>query len=116
MTNTDGQSSGTVSFTITSPSPTVASILPASGQHGTQVAITNIAGTGFQPGAVVLFATNSGMNQNTMSLTNVNVVSSTQIVGLLNIPSAQSINTYYIRVTNTDGNSGRSNAKIFNVI
>ena len=80
------------------------------------VAITNIAGTGFQPGAVVLFATNSGMNQNTMSLTNVNVVSSTQIVGLLNIPSAQSINTYYIRVTNTDGNSGRSNAKIFNVV
>ncbi len=116
VTNTDGQSSGTVSFTITSPSPTVASILPASGQHGTQVAITNIAGTGFQPGAVVLFATNSGMNQNTMSLTNVNVVSSTQIVGLLNIPSAQSINTYYIRVTNTDGNSGRSNAKIFNVV
>ncbi|HVP94564.1 MAG TPA: type IV pilin N-terminal domain-containing protein [Methanoregulaceae archaeon] len=116
VTNTDGRSSGKMSFTVSSPNPTVASISPATGQHGTQVTITNIAGTGFQPGAVVLFATNTGMNQNTMSLANVNVISATQISGLLNIPSTQSINTYYVRVTNTDGKNGRSSARIFNVV
>ena len=113
--NTDGQSSGTRTFTVSSPNPTVSSITPNTGARGTTVTITNLAGTGFQPGATVIFSTNTGGTANVMTLTNVNVISSIQISGTLVIPAGQLVSTYYVRVTNTDGTTGRSGSRIFSV-
>jgi PKD repeat protein len=115
VTNTDGQSSGTVAFSVTSVNPTVTKITPASGKQDTTVTITSLAGTNFQPGATVLFATNSGMSQNMMSLTYVKVISPTEISGTLVIPPKQTVGAYYVRVTNTDGTNGRSGSAIFSV-
>ena len=97
------------------PNPTVTSITPNSGRRGTIVTITSIAGTNFQPSATVVFSTSTGGTTNAIYLTNVNVESSTRISGTLVIPSGQLVSTYYVRVTNTDGTTGRSNSRIFSV-
>jgi PKD repeat protein len=113
--NTDGTASNTRTFTVTS-TVTVTSITPASGQHGTTVTITNIAGTGFQPGVTeVRFSRNTG-TQNQILLTNINVESSTKISGTLVIPAGQTVQTLYVRVTNADATTGISGSRIFSVL
>ena len=114
VTNPDLQSSGTQAFTVTN-TVTVTSITPASGQRGTTVTITNIAGTGFQPGVTeVRFSRDTG-TQNQILLTNINVESSTKISGTLVIPAGQTIQTLYVRVTNADATTGISGTRIFSV-
>jgi hypothetical protein len=115
VTNTDGQWSGTQTFTVNNPNPTVTSITPASGQRGTNVTITNIAGTGFQPGVTeVRFSRDTGTLRQIL-LTNINVVSSTQISGTLVIPAGHTVEAKYVRVTNSDSTTGISGSRIFSV-
>jgi hypothetical protein len=116
VTNPDSQSSGTQTFTVNSPNPTVTSILPVSGQRGTTVTITNIAGTGFQPGVTeVRFSRDTGTLRQIL-LTNINVISSTQISGTLVIPAGHTVETKYVRVTNSDSTTGISGSRIFSVL
>ncbi|HXX56138.1 MAG TPA: hypothetical protein VEI81_08575, partial [Methanoregula sp.] len=101
--NPDGkmaQRAGAV--TINSPAPAITSSTPATGAEAATVNITNLAGTGFQPGAVVTYANGS----TTIPLTGVVVVSSTKITGTLTIPSLAPAGPYSITVLNTDGPSG----------
>ena len=53
VTNPDGKTSGTLTFTVNSPTPTISTSTPATGVRGTSVSITSLTGTGFQPGALV---------------------------------------------------------------
>jgi PKD repeat protein len=117
--NPDGKSGlmTTNTVTVSNPvNPTVTAITPASGQRGTTVTITNIAGTNFQPGVTqVRFTTNTGTT-NQILLTNINVESSTKISGTLVIPAGQLTTTdYYVRVTNADATTGISGSRIFRV-
>jgi PKD repeat protein len=117
VTNTDGQftASTTMTFTVTN-TVTVTSVTPASGQHGTTVTITNIAGTGFQPGVTeVRFSRDTAGITNPILLTNINVESSTKISGTLVIPPLQTVQTLYIRVTNADSTTRISGSRIFSV-
>jgi hypothetical protein len=114
VTNNNGQSSGTLAFTI-SNTVTVTSITPVTGRRGTTVPITAITGTGFQPGVTqVRFTTDTGTASQIL-LTNINVISSTQISGTLVIPAGQAVSTYYVRVTNADATTGISGSRIFSV-
>ncbi len=69
VTNTDTQS-GTLSngFTVTNPAPTVSGITPNSGVTGTTVNITNLAGTGFLPGATVKLTKSGSTDINASSV------------------------------------------------
>jgi hypothetical protein len=107
VTNPDGQTSGTLTFAINSPAPTVSSGSPATGVRGTTVSITSITGTGFQPGAVVDYY----YGTTRINLTDVQVVSQTRISGTLIIPSGAPAGSYGIRVINTDGGTGTRNGR-----
>lgn len=113
--NPDGKSGLlATATTVSSPAPAISGIISNTGQPGTTATITNLAGTNFQPFATVRFTTDTG-TANQILLTNINVESSTKISGTLVIPAGQSINTYYVRVTNADGTTGISSLKIFSV-
>ena len=107
VTNTNGESKMLVNgFTVYPPlpAPTVTSIAPTSGDRGWLVTITNLAGTGFQPGAVVklvnisagpdIIATNVVINPTGTSLTG--------IFDLTLAPAAKR----NVTVTNPDGRTG----------
>lgn len=114
VTNPDGQfTSASTTFGITTTT-TVTAITPTSGKRGTLVPITNLAGTGFQPGATNVGITRDGTT-GLILLTNISVVSSTQITGTLVIPAGTTAQTYYVRVTNLDASTGRSGTRIFTV-
>jgi hypothetical protein len=98
VTNADGQSSGTRTFTVNAPNPVFTSNVPGTAARGDAPDLT-ITGTGFQPGATVTYT----RAPTTISLTNVTVVSSTQITGTLVIPSGATTGQYSITITNTDG-------------
>jgi hypothetical protein len=102
VTNPDGKTSGTLTFTINSPAPAISTSTPATGVRGTSVSIIRLTGTGFQPGALVDYY--SGLTR--INLTDITVISGTQISGTLNIPSTTTAGSYGVRVINTDGNSG----------
>jgi hypothetical protein len=91
-------------FTLSSPTPTITASTPATGVRGTSVSITNLAGTRFQPGAVVDYY----LGGTRINLTGVNVVSATQITGTLNIPLSAPAGSYGVSVINTDGITGVS--------
>jgi hypothetical protein len=99
VTNPDGKTSGTLTFVVNSPTPTISTSTPATGVRGTSVSITSLTGTGFQPGALVDYY--SGVTR--INLTDVNVMSGTQLSGTLNIPSGATAGSYGVRVINTDG-------------
>ena len=101
-------------ITVTNPAPTVTEITPNNGTRGNSVPITNLVGTNFVTGATILFSTDTSTG-NAIYLTNVSVVSSTKITGTLVIPNGQQRTTYYVRVTNTDGQTGISSSQIFTV-
>ena len=100
VTNADGQSSGTMTFTVNAPAPTFTSNAPATGARGAAPGLT-ITGTGFQPGATVTYT----RAPTTISLTNVNVVSPTQITGTLVIPAGATTGLYNVTITNTDSST-----------
>ncbi|NMB77559.1 MAG: PKD domain-containing protein [Methanomicrobiales archaeon] len=101
-------------FSVTNYDPTILSVTPPSGSHGTTVTITDITGTGFQPGATVQLR-RSGAT--TITGTGVTVASPTRISSCtFVIPYSATMGTYYLRVTNpgSTGNYGDS-ASIFTV-
>jgi hypothetical protein len=104
VTNADGQSSGTLTFSVNAPNPTFTSNAPATGARGAAPSLT-ITGTRFQPGATVTYT----RAPTTITLTSVNVVSTTQITGTLVIPAGATTGQYSITITNTDGTTVTSN-------
>jgi hypothetical protein len=100
VTNPDGKT-GTLAngFTVNSNSPTITSSTPSSGVRGSMVAITNLAGNYFQPGAVVTY----WLGGTIIPLSPLAVPLQTQITGSLMIPSGAPIGAYNITVLNTDG-------------
>jgi PKD repeat protein len=103
VTNPDGQYSVLpAGFTIFYPeAPTVTGITPATGENSGTVAITDLAGTGFQPGASVKL-TRSG--QEDIPGTLVDVTSSSKITCEVNLSGAQT-GTWNVVVANNDGQS-----------
>jgi hypothetical protein len=81
------------------PKPTLASISPASGEQGTTVQVT-LTGKDFTPGSTVAPPTGSGV-----TVSNVTVVSSTQINATFTIATNASPN-HNVTVTNAAGSSG----------
>jgi hypothetical protein len=108
VTNPDGQVSGSRQFPVLSPRPTIGAVSPGTGARGTTITITSLGGTGFQPGATVVYRRSS----TTLTLTNVNVLSPTQITGTLVIPSGASTGLYDVTVTNTDGQTRTGTNKL----
>jgi PKD repeat protein len=103
VTNPDGQYDVLpAGFTIFYPeAPTVTGITPATGENSGTVGITNLAGTGFQPGASVKL-TRSG--QPDIPGTPVDVTSSSKITCEFNLSDAQT-GTWNVVVANNDGQS-----------
>ena len=83
--------------------PAVASITPNTGTRGSTVAITDLAGTGFQNGATVKL-TRSGSSD--LAATNVVMVSSTKITCQVAVPSTAATGAWNVVVTNPNGLSG----------
>jgi hypothetical protein len=104
VTNPDGKTSNSYPFTINppAPAPTVTSITPNYGNSSTTVTITNLAGTGFQPGAAVILMSGSYPN---ITATSVNYISPTQLTCTFNLAVATA-DVRNVVVTNTDGKSG----------
>jgi hypothetical protein len=100
MTNPDGKQGMRASyFTLSSPAPTFSSSTPSSGVRGSTVAITNLAGNYFQPGATVTYWRGSTL----LPLGSVAVPVRTRITGGLPIDGSAPPGAYNITVTNTDG-------------
>jgi hypothetical protein len=113
VTNPDGKT-GTLAngFTVNSNAPAITSSTPNTGAQAATVSITNLAGTGFQPGATAVY----WQGAYSIPLTGINVVSAASITGTLVIPSLAPAGAYNITVTNTDGKSGtRTTAGTFTV-
>ena len=103
VTNADGQSGALNNgFTVRYPAPTVTGITPSSGNHGTTVSITNLAGTNFRSGATVKL-TRSGYND--IPATSVVVVSSIKITCSFVLPSNAATGRWNVVVTNPDNQS-----------
>jgi len=81
----------------------VLGITPSRGSANTTVNITNLAGIGFIPGAMVRLETSG---QNPVLATNVTVVSSNQITCTLDLTNAAA-GTYDVVVINPDGNQSK---------
>jgi|GEM_PF-546432 len=101
VTNDDGQS-GTLGsgFTVFySSSPVVTSITPNSGPNTDPIGISDLAGTGFQPGASVVF---SQAGQPDIIANPVTIFSSIRIICLADITGAN-IGKWSVTVINDDG-------------
>ena len=85
------------------PVLTVSSITPVSGNRGWTVLISNLAGTGFQPGATVKL-TRTGSPPETITGTSVIVVSSSKITCSFDLIGA-TIGSWDVVVTNPDSKS-----------
>ena len=98
---TAGGTSGTVSFSITAatPAPTLTSVTPNTGVQGTSVSVT-LTGANFVSGATVAVS-NPGV-----TVSNVVVVSATQITAMLSIASNATVGTANLSVTTAGGTSG----------
>ncbi len=102
---TGGGTSGTRTFTVTSPVPTLTSIHPASGSRGALVAFTLI-GTNFVSPVTVNAAGSA------LTVSNVVVVNSTMITATLKIASGAAKGGHNITVKTS---AGTSNALVFTV-
>jgi hypothetical protein len=106
VTNSDattGKRAGAFTISIPPP-PTVSSIYPASGYTGTTVAITNLGGTNFRPGATVML---QKTGQPDIGATNVVVVTANKITCQFDIPGGAATGTWDVVVTNSDGTTGK---------
>jgi len=90
-------------ITVSTPAPTVTSIMPNTGMQGTSVSITNLAGSNFVSGATVKLKRTGDPD---IDATGVTVVSSTQITCTFPIPSGATTGLWNVVVTNPDTQSG----------
>jgi hypothetical protein len=112
VTNPDGKQGMRANvFTLSSAAPTITTSTPNSGLQAATVPITNLVGTNFQPGAVVVYR----QGTTDINLASVNVVSRTQIIGTLVIPSGAPTGSYWVNITNPDAKTGGTAAR-FTVI
>lgn len=95
---TGGGTSGTVAFNVTPPPPTLSSIVPGSGPQGATVPVT-LTGTNFVSGASV------GVGSSNITVSNVSVVSSTQITATFSIASAAPVGSSTVTVSTSGGTS-----------
>ncbi len=95
---TSGGTSAAVLFTVNPSAPTLTSISPASAAQGTTVPITLI-GTNFIPGATVT------TDDPQISVSNVTIVSATQISATLNITVLEMLGTAHLTVATSGGSS-----------
>ena len=96
---TPGGTSGPVTFTINGPSiPTLVSISPNSGAPGATVPVT-LTGTNFVAGASV------SVNNSGVTVSNVTVVSGTQVTATFTIASGATTGSSNVTVTTTAGTS-----------
>ena len=104
VTNPDGKSSNSYPFTINppAPAPTVTGITPNYGNSSTVVTITNLAGTGFLPGATVILTSGSYPN---ITASTVTYISATQLACSFDLAVA-SPGVRNVIVINTDGKYG----------
>lgn len=79
---------------------TVTKVIPDTGMVNTKISAI-IEGTGFRPGANIVFSQNKAI----LTVTNIKVVTETQISCELDLSGA-AIGKYDVTVTNDDGNSG----------
>jgi hypothetical protein len=105
--NTDGQS-GTLAagFTVIQPAvPVITSLTPPSGDYGTTVRITDLAGANFVVGTTpVITLIRTG--ESDIAATDVVVVSPTQITCIFVLPSAATPGIWNVVVVNADGQTG----------
>jgi len=102
VTNTDGRSSGTQAFSVTSATPTVGStpaFSPNTGVRGTTGISITAPGTNLQPGMAVVLTRGT----TTITAYNVNVISPTSVTFTIDIPTGATTGAYTARYTNTDG-------------
>ncbi|HIH03028.1 MAG TPA: PKD domain-containing protein [Methanoregulaceae archaeon] len=85
------------------PPPTITSVTPNTGTQGSTIAVTNLAGTGFQSGATVKLRRTGYLD---IVGTSVGVVSSTKITCQFTLPSTVATGTWNVVVTNPSGQSG----------
>jgi hypothetical protein len=95
----NGGTSGNATFTVISSVPTLSSVSPSSGQAGTAVNVT-LTGTNFISGQTTVKSSRPAVK-----VSNVNVVSSTQITATLTI-LADALPTTLLSVTTPNGTSG----------
>jgi hypothetical protein len=95
----DGTKSASANVTLNPPPPSLASISPASGAQGATVSVT-LNGSNFIPGASV------SVTNPAVSVTNVNVVSGTQITATFTIGTAAAVGAANVTVTTSSGTSG----------
>ena len=104
VTNTDGQSAVLPGgFRVRYPEPTVSGITPGTGKNDNIIGITDLAGTGFMPGANVTLTRTGQPN-----ITTINgpiVESPTQILCFFDL-NGKAVGAWNVVVTNTDGQSG----------
>lgn len=104
VTNTDGQSAILPGgFRVRFPEPAVSSIDPAEGTNDRVIGITDLAGTGFRPGANVTL-TKSGQ-PNITTINGPIVESPTKILCFFDL-NGKAVGAWNVVVTNTDGQSG----------
>jgi len=89
-------------FEILTPDPAVSGITPPIGSNSTTVAITDLAGTGFWPGALTTTVMLNGTGHPDIVATDVQVPSAAQITCSFNLTD-QLIGLRNIVVTNPDG-------------
>jgi large repetitive protein len=105
VTNTDGKYLSRAStFSVTSNAPAVTSITPNTGNRGWPVSVTSLAGTRFQPGAVVKLVNSTAGPDITATSVVVNPANTsiTCIFDLNGVPAARR----NVTVTNPDGKTG----------
>ena len=90
-------------ITVSTPAPTVTSIMPNTGIRGNSISITNLAGSNFVSGATVKLKRTGDPD---IDATGVTVVSSTQITCTFPIPSGATTGLWNVVVTNPDTQSG----------
>ena len=101
--NTDFQSATLIDgFNITNPAPTVTSLTPSEGENIAPVWISDLAGTGFLPGATAKL---SKTGQSDIPATGVSLVNSSAINCTFDITGAVT-GPWDVTVENTDGLSG----------
>jgi len=107
LTVSNGTGSNTLTrtnyITVSTPAPTVTSIMPNTGIRGNSISITNLAGSNFVSGATVKLTRTGDPD---IGATGVTVVSPTQITCTFSIPSGATTGLRNVVVTNPDTQSG----------
>lgn len=101
VTNSEGTTNA-LPFTVATVAPTVTAMTPDYGVENSSVNITNLAGTGFQPGATVRIEQGSTV----INAGSVTVVSDTTITCTLNLAGAP-LGKYDVVVSNPDTLEGK---------